>query len=122
MSAPALFTQASMRPSVFCAASPSARTDASSAMFVWMTAARRPAAWTCRSTSRAPGSLSRYVSATSAPAWAAAIAIARPIPLDAPVTRTLRPASGAAGASFRAIRGQTWGQTWGQTEDQTKGP
>ena len=44
----------------------------------------------------APCSLTRYVSATSAPARAAASAIARPMPLDAPVTSTARPASGAA--------------------------
>src|SRR5438093_1552384 len=56
-----------------------------------------------RSTARAPFSFARYVSATSAPARAAANAIARPMPLEAPVTSATRPVSAAAVFGSRAV-------------------
>jgi hypothetical protein len=44
-------------------------------------------------TSSAPAAFDRYVIATSAPARATASAMARPIPLDPPVTSTARSVS-----------------------------
>src|SRR5687768_3991110 len=99
MSAPALLIHASIRPNASPAERATARIEGTSARSSRATCVRRPRALMARSTSRAPASFARYVNATSAPPCAAAIAIARPIPLEPPVTSTARPVSGAADAS-----------------------
>src|SRR5437660_204831 len=89
MSAPALFTHTSTRPNARRTASARASTSRLSAMSAWSGSARRPAARACSAVSSAPRRLPRKVSATSAPAAAYANAMARPIPLEAPVTAAL---------------------------------
>ena len=96
MSAPALLIHASRRPSPPRTAGPSLARSASFEISTWNVSTRRPSARICDSVSRTPPAFDLKVTATSAPARAAAMAIARPMPLDAPVTSTTRPLSGAA--------------------------
>src|SRR5262249_6823608 len=96
MSAPALLIQTSRRPRSRRAAAASSPSGAASVRSSGTTAVRRPSVRMACRTSSAPAALARYVSATAAPARANARAIARPMPLDPPVTRTARPTNGVA--------------------------
>src|SRR2546425_158390 len=105
MSAPALFTHTSTCPNVRSSASASASRSPGSATSARIASARRPADRAPSAVSSAPRRFVRYVSATSAPAAAYARAIARPMPLDAPVTSATLPSSDSSAEASTALPG-----------------
>ena len=88
---PALLTRMSMRP---CAATASSATRATSSRSVTSadtTVARRPVSSAMAAAASSLRAVSRATTTTSAPAWARAVAKARPRPRLAPVTSAVRP-------------------------------
>ncbi len=82
---PLLLTSTSTRPNSPTAACAAASIDAGSRRSIATTRARRPAVRTCSATS-SMGPADRPARTTSAPSAASRSAIARPIPLPAPLT------------------------------------
>ena len=100
---PALFTSTSSGPSRSSAASRKAEKEA-----VSVTSSRRPAARSPRPAAVAVAwASSRSPMATRAPRRTSSVAIAAPIPRAPPVTATVRPASGWAGADALTAREST---------------
>src|SRR2546425_1001282 len=95
---PALFTRWSIRPWAFTTSSKAASTEARSATSIARASALPPAA-VISATASARRARSRAVRTTVAPSAANALAIARPMPRDAPVTNETLPArEGMSGA------------------------
>ena len=88
----ALFTSTSIPPKASCARAISAWTSASRPVWQATASASPPAARIFSATDSTPSSL-RLASTTRAPAAPNASAIASPIPREAPVTTTTRPAN-----------------------------
>ncbi len=86
---PALLTSTSMPPSASAASSAMRLTWPGSAMSAWTTTWPSPGSSSRSRTARSAEP--RWWIATRSPAAAKAVAIARPMPLDAPVTSTARP-------------------------------
>src|SRR6266540_1419599 len=106
MSAPALLTQMSTLLSSRHAASTRSRQPAAVPRSAITTAVARPRSRISRAVSSAPSREVRAETTTSAPPTASSRAMARPIPLEAPVTtapfpRSSRPSSSRPPAAFR---------------------
>src|SRR4051812_11053239 len=92
-SAPALLTHTSTRPSSSCAPATRRSHPSRVARSAWRTSARPPRDTIASATSRARSGEPRCVSSTTAPSAAYVSAMARPMPLLAPVTTACRPAN-----------------------------
>ena len=92
MRTPALLTTTSSRPKRWPTASMQAATSSRRVTSVGSTTTSRPA---CAATSSS-SALRRAATATWAPPCAKASAVARPMPLDAPVTRTTESRNGSS--------------------------
>ena len=89
---PALFTRTSIGPRARSASATRARASSGFEMSAAIVTARRPSAVISAAADSAAALSSRKFSATSAPAAANRMAMARPMPRWAPVTRTFLPA------------------------------